>query len=117
MKTLTPRMGAASLTERRSSIRFSVLTPPEGGQFRALFPVQSLRQALCLELWGIATGGKNFRRCRGCPILFIRGRADQVYCDRSCADRSTVRNYRRRQKRQARSPGRDGEAWRRRQWP
>jgi len=66
------------------------------------FPVPRLFDALVLEVWAMATGGKRLRQCPECQALFIHGREDKRYCMAACAKRRTVREWKRRQRRRRR---------------
>lgn len=63
------------------------------------FPVPRLLDALMLEVWGMATGGKRLRQCPECQALFIHGREDKRYCTAACARRRTVREWKRKHRR------------------
>jgi len=64
----------------------------------AVYRPRNLFDALWLELWRQATEVKRHRRCPECRALFIPGRANQQYCTRLCANRPTVRAWKRKQK-------------------
>jgi hypothetical protein len=64
----------------------------------AVYRPRHLLDALWLELWRQATEMKRSRRCPECRVLFIPGRANQQYCTRLCANRPTVRAWKRKQK-------------------
>lgn len=69
---------------------------------RTIVPVfrpRTLHGALWLEVWRQITGMNRHRRCPECRVLFIPGRANQQYCTRQCANRPTVRRWKREQKR------------------
>ncbi len=69
------------------------------------FPVPRLLDALLLEVWAMATGGKRLRQCPECQALFIHGREDKRYCTAACAKRRTVREWKRRQRRKKKARG------------
>jgi len=82
---------------------------------RGLLPIyrpRNLYRTLWLEVWRQATGMNQFRRCPECRALFTPGRANQQYCTRQCANRPTVRRWKREQKRKRkiaqRKEGTDG---------
>ncbi len=62
-------------------------------------PVLRLLDALYLELWSVATGGKRLRRCKRCEHFFIRGRGDQIFCTGRCARLWHVRRWKQRHRR------------------
>jgi hypothetical protein len=65
-------------------------------------PVARLLDALYLELWGVATRGKQLRQCKRCARFFIRGRADQIFCTGPCARLWHVRKWKRAHRRRPR---------------
>ena len=60
-------------------------------------------------LWDQATEGKRLRRCPECRALFPPRRANQRYCTRLCANRPTVRKWKRAQKRKKAMADREKE--------
>jgi len=91
---------AFALNERLREIH--VAAYPEK---RALLPIyrpRNLYRALWLEVWRQATGMNRFRRCPECRALFVPARTNQQYCTRQCANRPTVRRWKREQKRKRR---------------
>jgi hypothetical protein len=97
---------AAFLRDELSGIRFSVRRGTHAASGRepllAMFPVASLWQALCLELWDVVTGGKRLRRCPACDTRFVPGRSNKTYCERGCGNRKYQRERRRRERKQRR---------------
>jgi hypothetical protein len=65
-------------------------------------PVRRLLDALYLELWSMATGGKRLRRCKRCELFFLRSREDRIFCTGTCARRWHVREWKRRRRRRRR---------------
>ena len=78
-------------------VRFSARTGARGLVPR--LPVRRLLDALYLELWGVATGGKRLRRCKRCERFFLRTRGDRIFCTGVCARRWHVREWKRRHRR------------------
>jgi hypothetical protein len=78
-------------------VRLSAHTGPRGLVPR--LPVRRLLDALYLELWGVATGGKRLRRCKRCERFFLRTRGDRIFCTGTCARRWHVREWKRRHRR------------------
>ena len=62
-------------------------------------PVRRLLDALYLELWGVATGGKRLRRCKRCERFFLRTRQDRIFCTGRCARLWHVRKWKRQHRR------------------
>ena len=91
---------AKILNEHLGGVHPSVSITDRGVQrtFRAV----RLLDVLCFELWDQATEGKRLRRCPECRALFIPRRANQEYCTRLCANRPTVRKWKREQRRKQR---------------
>jgi hypothetical protein len=58
-------------------------------------PVHRLLDALYLELWSLATGGKRLRRCKRCEHFFLRTRQDRIFCTGRCARLWHVRKWKR----------------------
>jgi hypothetical protein len=58
-------------------------------------PVRRLLDALYLELWSVATGGKRLRRCKRCAHFFLRTRPDRIFCTGRCARLWHVRKWKR----------------------
>lgn len=56
-----------------------------------IYQVSRLSDVLWLECWEMATTGKQLLRCPECRAYFLPGRANQMYCNRRCAIRPTVR--------------------------
>ncbi len=73
--------------------------PAKTGGLEPVFRVERLLDALCVALWEQAADLGHFRRCPECRALFVPGRANQEYCSRLCANRPTVRKWRRAQRR------------------
>lgn len=82
---------------RLGGVRLSARLTREGLVPR--LPLVRLLDALYLELWGAATGGKRLRRCKRCERFFIRGREDQIFCTGRCARLWHVRRWKRRHRR------------------
>ncbi len=82
---------------RLRGVRLSASLTREGLVPR--LPVLRLLDALYLELWGVATGGKRLRRCKRCEHFFIRGREDQIFCTGRCARLWHVRRWKQQQRR------------------
>jgi hypothetical protein len=78
-------------------VRFSARAGARGLVPR--LPVRRLLDALYLELWGVATGGKRLRRCKRCERFFLRTRGDRIFCTGVCARRWHVREWKRRHRR------------------
>ncbi len=76
---------------RLGGVRLSARLTREGLVPR--LPLVRLLDALYLELWGVATGGKRLRRCKRCEHFFIRGREDQIFCTGRCARLWHVRRW------------------------
>ncbi len=83
--------------EQLKSVRFSAGRGSRGLVPR--LPVQRLLDALYLELWGVATGGKRLRRCKRCERFFLRSRNDRIFCTGRCARLWHVRAWKRRHRR------------------
>jgi hypothetical protein len=83
--------------EHLESVRFSASRGQRGLVPR--LPVQRLLDALYLELWDLATGGKRLRRCKRCERFFLRSRADRIFCTGRCARLWHVRAWKRRHRR------------------
>jgi hypothetical protein len=75
----------------------------------AVYRPRNLLEALWLELWRQATEMKRYRRCPECRALFVPGRANQQYCTRLCANRPTVRAWKRKQQEKKRAQQRQTE--------
>jgi hypothetical protein len=86
-----------ALEAHLEGVRFSAGTGPRGLVPR--LPVRRLLDALYLELWGVATGGKRLRRCKRCERFFLRTRGDRIFCTGTCARRWHVREWKRRHRR------------------
>jgi hypothetical protein len=82
---------------RLEGVRFSVHLGSRGLVPR--FPVRRLLDALYLELWSLATGGKRLRRCKRCERFFLRTRQDRIFCTGRCARLWHVRDWKRRHRR------------------
>ena len=67
----------------------------QSGTLVPRLPVARLLDALYLELWGVATRGKQLRQCKRCARFFIRGREDQIFCTGPCARLWHVRKWKR----------------------
>lgn len=67
----------------------------QSGTLVPRLPVAGLLDALYLELWGVATRGKQLRQCKRCSRFFIRGREDQIFCTGPCARLWHVRKWKR----------------------
>ena len=76
------------------SVRFSAGLGGRGLVPR--LPVRRLLDALYLELWDMATGGKRLRRCKKCERFFLRTRGDRIFCTGRCARLWHVREWKRR---------------------
>jgi Family of unknown function (DUF6076) len=63
---------------RLEDVRFSAGVGPRGLVPR--LPVRRLLDALYLELWSEATGGKRLRQCKRCERFFLRTRGDRIFC-------------------------------------
>jgi uncharacterized protein DUF6076 len=87
----------AAFDEHLKSVRFSAGLGRRGLVPR--LPVQRLLDALYLELWDVATGGKRLRRCKRCERFFLRSRADRIFCTGRCARLWHVRAWKRRHRR------------------
>jgi hypothetical protein len=87
----------AALDEHLQSVRVSAALGPRGLVPR--LPVPRLLDALYLELWGLATGGKRLRRCKRCERFFLRTRDDRIFCSGRCARLWHVRAWKRQQRR------------------
>ncbi len=74
----------------------------QSGTLVPRLPVARLLDALYLELWGVATRGKQLRQCKRCARFFIRGRADQIFCTGPCARLWHVRKWKRAHRRRTR---------------
>ena len=83
--------------EQLKSVRFSASRGQRGLVPR--LPVPRLLDALYLELWGVATGGKRLRRCKRCERFFLRSRNDRIFCTGRCARLWHVRAWKRRHRR------------------
>lgn len=92
----TWRALAFELSEHLRAIHLGAV--PASRKLVAVYRPRNLFDALWLELWRQATEMKRHRRCPECHALFIPGRANQQYCTRLCANRPTVRNWKRKQK-------------------
>lgn len=68
---------------RLGGVRLSATV--QSGTLVPRLPVARLLEALYLELWGVATRGKQLRQCKRCARFFIRGREDQIFCTGPCA--------------------------------
>jgi uncharacterized C2H2 Zn-finger protein len=62
------------------------------------FRADRLLDVLCFALWDQVTDGAHLRRCPECRALFIPSRANQEYCGHLCANRPTVRRWKKKQK-------------------
>ncbi|MGH2370708.1 MAG: hypothetical protein ACRDI2_21230 [Chloroflexota bacterium] len=74
----------------------------QSGTLVPRLPVARLLDALYLELWGVATRGKQLRQCKRCARFFIRGREDQIFCTGPCARLWHVRKWKRAHRRRTR---------------
>ncbi len=86
---------AFQLSERLREIHLGAVVARR--KLVAVYRPRQLLDALSLELWRQATELKRYRRCPECRALFVPGRANQQYCTRLCANRPTVRNWKRKQ--------------------
>ena len=64
---------------------------PTESRLEPVYRVSRLLDVLWLECWEEATSGKQLRRCPECQSSFIPGRSNQLFCNRRCANRPTVR--------------------------
>ena len=80
-----------------ATVRFSARLGHRGLLPR--LPVRRLLDALYLELWSMATGGKRLRRCKRCERFFLRSREDRIFCTGRCARLWHVRAWKRRHRR------------------
>ena len=78
---------------RLGGVRLSATV--QSGTLVPRLPVARLLDALYLELWGVATRGKQLRQCKRCARFFIRGREDQIFCTGPCARLWHVRKWKR----------------------
>lgn len=101
---------AALFHERLARVHLQArLTSPPG--LVPSFRVPRLVDALYVELWNVATGGKRLRRCKRCEDFFIRGREDQIFCTSRCARLWHVKRWKQQQRAKrhpARQTGRKG---------
>ena len=98
---------AGMLNEHLGGVHPSVRLTDHG--LGRTFRADRLLDALCFELWDQATEGKRLRRCPECRALFPPRRANQRYCTRLCANRPTVRKWKRAQKRKKAMADREKE--------
>jgi len=99
-KTTTWAEFASTLNEHLGHVHPALSVAREGP--RQTYRVERLRDALWFELWNQATEGRRLRRCPECRALFCPGRSNQKYCTHLCANRPTVRRWKRAQKRKTR---------------
>ncbi len=85
------------LEEHLQGVRFSARLGSRG--LVPHLPVRRLLDALYLELWDLATGGKRLRRCKRCETFFLRTRQDRIFCTGRCARLWHVREWKRRHRR------------------
>ncbi len=98
MRTTRTWADVVELFESRlGGVRLSARLTREGLVPR--LPVLRLLDALYLELWGVATGGKRLRRCKRCERFFLRTRQDRIFCTGRCARLWHVREWKRRDRR------------------
>jgi len=86
------------LSGRLRNIQPAVCATKKG--FDPIFRVSRLIDAMWLECWEMVTTGKQLLRCPECRAYFLPGRANQMYCNRRCAIRPTVRNAKAKKKRE-----------------
>jgi hypothetical protein len=89
---------ASVFRERLAGVHVQARVTPRSGLV-ACFRVPRLIDALYLELWNVATGGKRLRRCKRCEDFFVRGREDQVFCTGRCARLWHVKRWKQQQRR------------------
>jgi hypothetical protein len=88
---------ASVFRERLAGVHVQARVTPRSGRV-ACFRVPRLIDALYLELWNVATGGKRLRRCKRCEDFFVRGREDQVFCTGRCARLWHVKRWKQQQR-------------------
>jgi hypothetical protein len=79
------------------SVKLEVQAASDG--LRAVSRAHTFLDALKVELWLEATEGRRYRPCPECKALFIPGRTNQRYCCHQCANRPTVRKWKKAQRR------------------
>ena len=98
---------AFELSEQLRDVHLGAISG--GRALEAVYRPRHLLDALWLELWRQATNMARYRRCPECRALFIPGRANQQYCTRLCANRPTVRAWKRKQQEKQRAQQRQSE--------
>ncbi len=88
---------ARTLNEHLQAIH-PIAIPSARGGLRPGHRAHRLLDILLFELWEQATEGKHHRQCPECRALFIPSRSNQQYCARLCANRPTVRKWKKKDK-------------------